>query len=249
MSKIKALLTLLSLFMTSTIVIAFVIAQPRIVGVSIGDWFKYGDLSVQLSSNDPNATVPLYLEKMNQTEWISLTVLDVSNTNMTVQFVIHLENGTEETSEGYVDIDTGDGVNATNWIISADLNENDTVYSSGMFTSWTINETTTRTYPDGARETNHINFTSETNNTGSYEYESINIYWDRLTGVFVELSQNTTTQIGENITTILVSYKITDSDVWVIPEVPTCAPFLMLVVLTTATILLKRRTLKHQHTN
>lgn len=211
-------LMLCAVFLASAIVVASVTAQPRVVGVSVGEWFEYGDFDIHWSSNDPNATIPDYIEDLNQTGWMVLSILDVLNTNVTLQMVMHYQNATEDITYARIDVDTGDSENATMLIIAANLNENDPLYSSGMFSSYRINETIMRTYPDGVRETNHLNITMEMNLTGIYQYSSMNYYWDRPTGIFVELSQNMIMQMGENITAMSMSIKITDSDVWVIPE-------------------------------
>lgn len=243
MNKKKVLLILFSVFLLSAITAASVVAQPRIAGVYEGDWFKYGDITVSWSSSDPNATIPYYLEDLNMTEWMLLSILNVSNTNVTVQATMRYMNGTEQTTGGYVDVDTGDFENMTMWIISANLNENDTLYASGIFTSYRINETIIKTYPDGVRETNHVNITVESNITGFYQHQSINYYWDRQVGAIVEISQNSTLQEGENVETSSLSIRITDSDVWVIPEYLTWIPIMLtLTIITTATISLRART-------
>jgi hypothetical protein len=241
MNKKKVLLILFSVFLLSAMAAASVIAQPRIAGVYEGDWFEYGDINVSWSSSDPNATTPYYLEDLNKTEWMLISILNVSNTNVTVQAIMRYKNGTEQTTGGYVDVDTGDFENWTMWIISANLNENDTLYTSGMYTLYRINETIIRTYPDGARETNHVNITAESNITGFYQHQSMNYYWDRQVGAIVEISQNSTLQEGENVETSSLSIRITDSDVWVIPEYPTWIPIILtLTMITTATISLKK---------
>jgi len=171
MSKKIVSLTLLSMFLLSAMVVTSVVAQPRVVGVNVGDWFKYRAITGNWSSDDPNAIFPLL--EWNETEWMMMSVEDVSGTNITFQSTWHLTNGTEVTQEGYVDIYTGDG-NMTLSAISADLNVNDTIYSSFGHSTMKINETMVRTYPDSTRDTNHLNTTMEFNVTGFYQYLSVN---------------------------------------------------------------------------
>ena len=252
MKKKTVLLTLVSVFLLSAMVVTSVVAQPRIVGVSVGDWFKYGDITVNWSSNDPNATFPPpgyeWMEMINETEWIKMTVENVSGTNITLPTLYHYKNGTEEASGGYVDIDTGDGENVTLNIISANLDANDTVYASGYLSTWKINETIVRTYPDGVRNTNHLNMTSEqswtSNETEYYFYHSTNFYWDKSTGIIVEESFEDINQVGELLTTWSLLIRITESNVWVVPEFPTWTSILLiLIVLTIAVVIYKRRIL------
>lgn len=88
MNKKMVLLTLVSVFLLSAMVVTSS-AQPRIVGVNVGDWFKYGDITVTWSSNDPNATFPPPgyegWEELNETEWMLISVEDIFSTNITFQ--------------------------------------------------------------------------------------------------------------------------------------------------------------------
>lgn len=245
MNREIILLTLVSVFSLSAMIVTSP-AQTRKVGVSEGDWFKYGDISFDWSSNDPNATISD--PEWNETEWMMISILDVSGTNINGQKTVHYKNGTEETSGGYVDIDTGDGENFTSFIISADLEENDAIYTSGYYSNLKINETIVRTYPDGVRNTNHLNTTMEdheVNGTEIYYYQSLNYYWDQSTGVLVEIYWESLNQTGEYVTTASESIRITDSNIWVIPEFPTSTSILILLVVLTSTIAIcKRRLLK-----
>lgn len=252
MNKRIVLLTSVSVFLLSAMVVTLALAQTRVVGVNVGDWFKYSDIAVNWSSNDPNATFPPsgweWLEETNETEWMRISVEQVSGTNITLQMLTHYGNGTEETSGGHGDIDTGDG-NMTFMAISADLNANDTIYSSPEWSDMKINETITRTYPDGVRETNHLNMTYEysytLNETEYYYYTSQNFYWDRESGIFVESYFEVTNQTGEYLTTWSSLARITDSNVWVIPEFPTyTSVVLAFAILTVSTVMIKRRLLK-----
>ena len=218
--------------MLAAMVVTLASAQPRTVGVAVGDWFKYGDITGSWSSNDPDAVFPLL--ELNETEWMLLSVEDVSGTNITFQSIIHFTNGTEKTEGGYVDIDAGDG-NMTLSAISANLNANDTIYSSPGYSTQKINETIVRTYPDGVRDTNCWNMTGEYNVTGFYQYISQSWYWDRASGIFVEMAQEYASQTENYTTTWSILLKITESNVWVIPEFPS---FLIPPLFMTATLLL-----------
>lgn len=240
----------LMFFFTSLVVAASVTASPtRTVGVNPGDWIKFGDITVTWSSNDPNASKVWYgmdLEMYNQTEWVTVEITQVSGTNVTIQSVQHFKNGTEETSGGWIDVDTGDGVNATSMLISANLNENDAMYTSGDYSTWFINETITRTYPDGVRETNHINMTYAYNYTIPPDIEvdyfySMNFYWDRATGILVEDTFEIRNQTGAYLTTWSMDFTITESNVWVIPEFPSFLILSLFMIATLLTVIVYRR--------
>ena len=251
MIKRIVLSTLFSVFLLSAMVVTSS-AQPRTAGVTAGNWFKYGTMGVSWTSNDPSATFPPsgyeFLEEMNETEWLLMSVLDVSGTNVTCQGTMHYKNGTEEPYGGYVDVDTGTG-NMTFMAISANLNANDTLYTSGSYSSLTINETIMRTYPDSIREANHLNMTYEysytINETEYYYYYAMNFYWDRATGIYVEEYWEGINQAGEYLTTWSAFAEITESNVWVVPEFPTwISTLLVLVVLSVPILIYKRRKAK-----
>lgn len=221
-----------------------VIAPERTVGVNVDEWFRYSHV-FNWESSDPNATIPPMLELIKEMEWTFITILDVSGTNVTFQRVMHLKNGTELPPEGAItDVDTGDG-NATVWVVSANLNPNDTLYTAGDYSIWRINETISRTYPDVTRDTNHVNLTAEMNMSGVYMHTSQNFYWDKSTGILVEtavVQQSHMESIWTNMTSIIT---ITESDVWVIPELPIWTPTLLtLTTLTAAIVVYKRKQLK-----
>ena len=238
MSKKIVSLTLFSMILLSAMVVTSVVAQPRVVGVNVGDWFKYRVITANWSSDDPNATFPLL--EWNVTEWMLMSVEDVSGTNITFQSTWHLTNGTEVPQRGDVDIDTGDG-NMTLSAISADLNVNDTIYSSFGHSTMKINETTVRTYPDSTRDTNHLNTTMEYNVTGFYQYLSMNWYWDKSSGIFVEMAHEAISQAGGYTTTISVLLRITESNVWVVPEFPSFLILPLFMISTLLAVILYRR--------
>jgi len=224
-------------------IVAVVPETKRTVGVSVGNSFKH-TMNFSWSSTDPNATLPPYLQSLNDTEWISTSIIGVSGTIVTLQMTWHFKNGTDMIQGGITDVDTGNG-NVTNWVIGANLNPNDTVYASGVYSTWVINETIVRTYPDGTRNTNHLSMSAESNVTGVYQFSSMDFYWDKSTGVMVETSTDTMTQTNVSQMNVSATFTIAESNVWVIPEFPTWTSILtILTVLTAAMAIYKRRLLK-----
>ena len=246
--------TLLSVFLLSLMVLMS-LAQERVVGVAEGDWFKYGDFDVDWSSTDPNATFPPpgreWFVEINETEWMLISVQNIlSSRTIFFQTAKHFEDETERTEGGYLDIDTGAG-NMSLKVISANLDVNDTVYTSTPFSTWKIKETIVRTYLDGERETNYLNKTQKwnitrymdswtTNGTG---YAFINYYWDRSTGVLVEYSYKEIEQVGEYLTTLSMSYRISESNVWTVPEFPLWTSILLILIVFTVIMVIHRRIL------
>lgn len=240
----KTILLAFSVFLLSLMTVTSA-AQSRTVGVTVGDWFKYSDIRVNWSSNDPNATLPLvreWLKEMNETKWFLLSVKNVSGAIISFQTVKHFKDGSEKTENGNVSVYAGTGHMPAIMIgisvtISANLNENDTIYASPHFSDWKINETVTKTYAGGGRETNHLNMTWESTWTiNSTLYETIyyfeDFYWDRRTGILVEYSFEEIMRVGEYLTTLSMSYRIVESNVWIVSEFPmwTLTLFVFIVI-------------------
>ena len=241
-SRIVSLSLMLTLLLFALVMTAS--AQTRTVGVSVGNKLKY-NMSVSWTSNDPNATAPQYIIDQNNTQWMQLEVMAISTFNVTAQMTSHLNNGTEITNGGSIDVNSGSGQNFTAFIISAGLGIGDSLYNSSSFNAMTINETINRPYPSGARATNHINVTVPSGGLS----QLIDFYWDKSTGALVEGLSKTVNQTATYTTTTLVHIQIADSNVWIIPEFPTwTTPLLIIIAVTSATVIAtKKRRANRNH--
>lgn len=229
------LLTLISTLLLFALVVA-ASAQIRVVGVSVGNKFRYS-FNISWSSNDPSATPPSSLVDNNNTEWMEISVTGISGTNITGQTIQHYKNGTETTADVWVDVDTGPS--ALPYFISANLAAGDSAYTSFPFnTTWIMNETVPRAYFFGARDTNHMNTTAS---SGTQSFPT-NMYWDKSTGVFVEFLQEATNKTDAYTATSLIGIQIISSDLWTVPEFPTwISALLTLIALTSATMVIARQ--------
>jgi len=99
--------------------------------------------------------------------------------------MIHFKNGTEQVQSASVDLLTGEG-DLRNWLISANLNANDSLYTSE--TNEKINETIIQTYHWGSRETNHLSFSYQFSSGEDYSDLNVDMFWDREIGILTELS-------------------------------------------------------------
>jgi hypothetical protein len=212
-------------------------AQTRKVGVSVGNTFRYSAHS-GWTSTDPNAVPASSLLDVNDSQWVEFTVTAISATRITAQGATLYKNGTEITQGAWIDVTTGNGENLTNFIISANLAPGDSIYNSADYNTWIINETVSRTYQTGARDTNHFNSTLS---SGTDIYLT-SWYWDKSTGVAVEALVGTISQSGSYTTTQLIVFEIISSGLWIVPEFPTwISTLLMLIALTSATIVITRQ--------
>jgi len=211
----------------------------RTPGVQAGDWYFYDNVQTKFETNDPTATPPSWLQEINHTTSYNMSITSINNTSIKLHCVEHFNNGTENAFDDHLDIDTGETQKSMLMIIAANLQPNDTLYTSDFYSTWKINETIDRTYNGTIRQTNHINYTLAINLT------YVNLYWDKQTGVLVEIHETVITEKTENYTTTIeISFKLTDSNIWIVPELtpPTLILTLTLITaLTSATIIKKKK--------
>jgi len=198
------------LFLLCFTISGITIAQTQtVVGVTQGNVFEY-DMSSSFSST-LTSTPPAELVELNQTEWIRVTVTGVSGSQISTQVTTHYRNGTEISSDGSSDIETGEGSGGPPFI-GANLGKNDLINPSAS-EPWYINETVTRTYNDIPRETNHLRLehTEQSDNVGEYT-QIYEYYFDKSTGALVEY----TSEISFTGQTSITQSKLTSSNVWLV---------------------------------
>jgi hypothetical protein len=202
--------------------VIFLVSQPSQVavpGLKAGDVFIY-DVMGFWSSDDPNATLPEAFLQLNMTEWYQITVTEVSGAEVSISTTWRFTNETELTGTGTVNVETGIHYPTEGFwaIYASNLKENDQLRPLGPDRS-TINETVTRDYGDGTRETNRLSLVLEyydaDDPTGSTTWtEYSNIHFDRQTGMLVELRDISVYTNPQQTLTIL--WKLKESNVWTV---------------------------------
>jgi len=192
-------------------------SAQMVAGVKEGDVFTYA-LEGLWESNDPNATISDNLLQLNMTEWFRVTITNVSNPEISIHTVWRFKNGTEIEANGKVDIETGISSGGFWAIYAANLRANDYARPNGPDRS-TINETSTKEYASGTRETNlrslvlrYYDANDPTYSTTWTEY--MNTHFDRQTGILVEL-RDISVYTNPEMTITLV-WTIKDTNVWTI---------------------------------
>ena len=192
--------------------------QPAIMavaGVAEGDTFTYSIRGYAIKIDD-NATIPESTSLLNNTEWYKVIITDVNGSQVYFSSTWRFLNGTEIQATGKVDIETGIGNSQDFWAIYAsDLGVNDLtrpLRPSGHI----INATETRTYKDGERETNYVDFPErlryDADDPTRTITEYISVYFDRQTGILVELRNSQVYSYPEVL--LVLEWKIIDSTVW-----------------------------------
>ena len=172
------------------------------VGVSVGQTAEYTYAfsgTERYSNGTLNSSVPFdvgYIE--------TITIQEISGTNVTFQCDRRKLDGTKETARWWVDVSTGNGT-ASRVVISAGLNEGDLVYPDGDQSSeavYRINETIIMKYGDSNIGVNHVNLIYMVDNQSSYwDY-----YWEKSTGLLIKYTISGT-EVDDNGTTVYLNYQ------------------------------------------
>jgi len=152
----------------------------------------------------------------NLTEWYKVTVTDVSNASITLSTTWRFINGTELQGSNTVDVESGIVYpTGSFWAIyAANLGAGDFVRPIGPDRS-TINQTATRQYASGSRDTNRISLEIEyydSNDPTTTWTEYMNIHFDRATGLLVEFRD--TNVFNNPQMTLTTVWPIADTNVW-----------------------------------
>jgi hypothetical protein len=239
LKNLKVIGTITILLLLSGLLLSSALAQTRVAGVSVGNTFKYTyALDANVSSTEfalPTLFEAL-MEQARAIDWVQITVSKVSGTSVTTQMTMQFKNGTQQSNTGITDLATGQG-NLTMFLIAANLNPNDKIYTGN--TNEKINETITKTYPSGSRQVNHEAITmeynvteeelSDFNMTALQQSNTQDIYWDRQLGSLVEMSYSMVTRSEKVNADISVSIALIESNVYTVPEYP--ALMLVLIIL------------------
>jgi hypothetical protein len=156
------------------------------VGVSVGQTAEYTyAISMTYRSRINGSLLASVPYQVGYIE--TITVQEISGTNITLQSVkTYVNDQTNETNLGWVDLSTGDGP-ASACIISADCNEGDLLYPNwgggieGLLYVYVINETILMNDGDATIEVNHASLTTTIDN----QTISMNYYWEKATGLLI----------------------------------------------------------------
>lgn len=228
----------ITILLCSILTLQLCVAQVRTVGVSEGDWFKYGldlDWDHDLEESPEDFVFSDFLEG----DVITLNIQDVSGTNVTGQFIIHYENGSEKELTGSVDIFSGEG-DLRNWMISSGLIANNPLYETEI--DETINQTITQTYPWGSRQINQLLYSYNFSSGEDYSALSLVFSWDQEIGILTEMSVDAEVQQNGTLIEGSVALTIIEMSHGNIPEFSQSALILigLIVTLTISMFKIKR---------
>jgi len=169
-----------------SITASFVTVEAGDVGIKAGDWIKLTYNITGWPAGQPYV------------EWLKLEFLSLNGTTANVRATLRMSEGTEQSGTGPVDVVSGSEVpGLAGIVISANLTTGDSVYIAG-YGNLAIEGEATKTYAEVNRTVVYAGF--------SQDEVQVTYYWDKLTGVMVELSS---TSPG-----ITATAKATETNMW-----------------------------------
>jgi hypothetical protein len=178
----KRLKTAISLVCIVSVVFAATAqATDYNVGVTVGQWVKYGNFV---------GTGTALSSLFNQSDWMKLEVTTISGKNITLHMSGQYKNGTsaEEMGSkcnietGWMNTSTTMGTYGYGYVIAKDLQANDLLPMPTA--SMKVNKTETRTYLGVDRTVAIVNITSSVPEMMSIKYVTI---YDQASGILLEL--------------------------------------------------------------
>jgi len=216
------------------------------VGVKVGDWVKYGQVTTVWSEN---GTEPSYIRDQKKIDWARVDIVSVQGTSVSLNITVHLGNGTQMLSSRDLDVSTNELTLMDNiYIIASNLGVGDPINNqSYSITTPTINQTLTRQYAGADRAVNFVDYITLYQNS-LYESE---FYFDRTTGILLE-SHLKSSDPNNSSSYVEYSLKATETNIW--------SPFgttiliiiagtILFLVALIAIVLLRRRKLQHSRSS
>lgn len=164
---------------------------PAVIG---GQWAEYKIKSQTCQSNIPGFCQSQSSGTLDNTDFGALRIETVVGSQVTLDFLTVYKNGTGSSQGVMVDVAIGSsnftalttGPPADYFVLAGGLHEGDTIWSTANAPR--LNGTLTQTVLGSPRAVNILNFTTVTSMSGVSFSSKYGFAWDKLSGLFVELS-------------------------------------------------------------
>lgn len=226
----KTYLSILIIIFSSLIVTQTNFVKALSPGVSPGNEFIY-DIKFFHESTNKSAIIPNSILDINKTDYFKVTITQVEQNEVSIQTTWRFINGTEIEGSGTKNLENG-ATSGDFWaIIGSNLNAGDRLHPMG-FDRIFINDTLTKNYElGGNRETNLIDLSYtfyDEEDPSLFYTEFSETYFDKQTGMLVELIEKAI--FPEPLTTESLTWKLVDTNVWVVPEFPSTLILLIFMI-------------------
>jgi hypothetical protein len=223
--KLAITITLLTFLCVGLTTQAF--AQTRIAGVTSQDNFVYS-ITSNWQSDNASEPVPAWIADYNTTSQYKVQIGLVSGTNITSTQLWDFKNGTEIPFLITIDIESGTPYYLSGkappfeGIVGANINAGSLLHPAGN-DSVTVNQTITRTYVAGTRDTNVVDLSSPIQNQTidpvtnatvlvTIGNQDVTYYIDKATGMLVE--QKTVIASTTPKETATITWTLKETNLW-----------------------------------
>ena len=195
-------------------------------GVAEGDYFTYEMYGV-FTSNRSNTTLVIPQFEYNNTQWVRINITNIEGSLIHQVYILHFKNESETELDFKTDVNPANEIGSFSGqsvpICAANQGASDRVPTTGLI----INETVSRAYVSGLRETNHVVW-NDSDDWG-------NCFFDKETGMLVEFlrthrfTNNVTGEVVEKTDVI----NLTSTNRWEIntPQLPITLYFVVLAAI------------------
>jgi heme/copper-type cytochrome/quinol oxidase subunit 2 len=210
--KNRLYITIILSALLLSVAVQSVLAQEIMAGVAPGNEFTYDVTSVYPSGN-PN--VPQDVIDGEATDYFRLVIKNVTGPEIGYDWVWHFTNGTDDLNgDGTLNVETTGYVGPFWAILSANLSRGDRIHPHYGPDRSTVNETLRWTYTNYTRETNRLQleFAYRNNVTQALKTERTDTYFDKRTGMLVQLNDEISYQNPTFTTT--VKWELRETNAW-----------------------------------
>jgi hypothetical protein len=180
------------------------------VGVNVGDWWKYGNITLNLNSSDPNATPPTFQPFFlaNETDWQTFNVTEVSGRNVTLKIIVHFKNQTEIVEEIH-----GDIANNTSLIFVL-IASNLSIQEPFLIDGAPIMSEKVYNCIGVPRRAVTFNISQQSNSADGTEDVFIEFTWDKFTGILLDLYEQFYVTNGSAYYKLDLHMNIVETNLW-----------------------------------
>jgi hypothetical protein len=211
--KLRICLTIILIALLLLGVVRAASAQDIVAGVTAGNEFTYS-VTGSHSSNDPGVQVPDEVLNAEATNYFKVTIDYVAGPEINYTWLWHFTNGTDQTGPGFLNVETTGNTGPFWAIVSANLTTGELIHPHYGPDLSTFNETIMYTYTNYTRETNRLElqFAEQSNVTQAIRTVHSDTYFDKQTGMLVQLNEETDYQ--NPAFTITLTWKLSGQSAW-----------------------------------
>jgi hypothetical protein len=234
----RAYITIILTALLVSGIIHIAAAQDIVAGVKPGNEFTYS-VTGTYPTNDPTLDIPQQVIDAHATDYFKIVIDTVSGPDVGYTWSWHFNNGSAPLGDNStVNLETTGNTGPFWAIVSANLNTTQRIHPHFGPDLSVFNETVKYTYLNYTRDTNRLQleFAYQNNITLATYTETTDTYFDKQTGMLVQLNDESNYQNPSFITTL--TWKLRETNAWSSssPDSFPIEPFFTLPVIITVAV-------------